>query len=92
MNHHILQAALLSFSLLATPLTHAHDPALHAQEAAEAKKGPECAKLDHSNMKANDPVAQALMAKCGIKPDAHAEHSEAAPAPAKPAVHGGHQP
>ena len=100
MNHHTLHAALLSLSLWAVPLAHAHDPALHAQEAAEAKKGPECAKLDHSKMKADDPVAQALMAKCGMKPDARAEHGKAipaadaaaTPAPAKPATHGEHQP
>lgn len=100
MNHHTLHAALLSLTMLAAPLAHAHDPALHAKEVAEAKKGPACAKLDNSNMKASDPVAQALMAKCGTSHDAHAKHGKATPAadvaatpaPAKPATHGGHQP
>ena len=42
----------------------AHDPAEHAKEAAEAKKGPDCSAMDHSKMDMKDPVQQALMAKC----------------------------
>ena len=93
-----LSSLLLALGLLAAPFAQAHDPAEHAKEAAEAKKGPDCSMMDHSKMDMNDPVAQALMAKCG-KADEHSSHGApaksekpaAAPAKsAKPADHGGH--
>lgn len=56
-----IAASLMAFASLAT----AHDPAEHAKEAAAAKAGPDCAAMDHSKMDMNDPVAKALMAKCG---------------------------
>ncbi len=93
-----LSSLLLALGLLAVPLAQAHDPAEHAREAAEAKKGPDCSKLDHSKMDMDDPVAQALMAKCGAAGEhgshgapAKTEKPSTSPAkPARPADHGGH--
>ena len=71
----------------------AHDPAEHAKEAAEAKKGADCTAMkdmDMSKMDPNDAVMKAMMAKCA-KQDAghddhaaHAQGNSAAPAAAKP--------
>jgi hypothetical protein len=76
----------LSFALLglalALPLPAlAHDPKLHEKEAAEAKAGPDCAKLatmDMSKMDPNDPVMMAMHAKCekSKKAAAAKEHAD----------------
>jgi hypothetical protein len=95
-----LPTTLLALALMVAPLARAHDPALHAEEAAEAKKGPECVKLNHSKMAENDAVAQALMAKCGMSHKAQGAKGEsvkpadggAKPDPATPASHAGQQP
>ena len=69
--------ATLSASLLClTQGVFAHDPAEHAKEAAEAKKGADCdamKKMDMSKMNPNDAVMKAMMAKCGkaAKPADH---------------------
>lgn len=58
-----LAAALLAI----TQGAFAHDPAEHAKEAEEAKKGADCAAMkdmDHSKMDMNDPVMKAMMTKC----------------------------
>jgi hypothetical protein len=58
-----LTAALVAVSQGA----FAHDPAEHAKEAAEARKGADCAamsKMDMSKMDPNDAVMKAMMAKC----------------------------
>jgi hypothetical protein len=58
-----LAAALFSLAQIA----FAHDPAEHAREAAEAKKGANCASMkdmDMSKTDPNDPVMKAMMAKC----------------------------
>lgn len=58
-----LAAALLSLAQGA----FAHDPAEHAKEAAEAKKGADCDamnKMDMSKMDPNNAVMKAMMAKC----------------------------
>ncbi|MDZ4296991.1 MAG: hypothetical protein U0998_00270 [Moraxellaceae bacterium] len=59
--------ALIAGLLLATQSAFAHDPALHAAEAAAAKAGPDCAamtKMDMSKMDMNDPVMKAMHMKC----------------------------
>lgn len=51
----------------------AHDPAEHAKDAEDAKKGADCAamkNMDHSKMDMNDPVMKAMMAKCAATPKA----------------------
>ena len=56
------QAALITGLLLAAQSAFAHDPAMHAAEAA-----PDCAamaKMDMSKMDMNDPVMQAMHMKC----------------------------
>ena len=70
----------------------AHDPAEHAREAAEAKKGADCAamkKMDMSKMDVNDPIMKAMMTKCAQHSEGqheHAGHSHAdAPAAASTA-------
>lgn len=58
-----LAVALFSLAQIA----FAHDPAEHAREAAEAKKGANCAAMkdmDMSKTDPNDPVMKAMMAKC----------------------------
>jgi hypothetical protein len=89
-------------SMLLTLFSHAqaHDPAEHAREAAEARKGADCSTIDHRTMDPNDPVAQALMAKCGMHEDAAAGHDghgssaaqtpEAGKAPKASDHHGAH--
>jgi hypothetical protein len=73
----------------------AHDPAEHAREAAEAKKGANCAamkNMDMSKADPNDVVMKAMMAKCAKQAEGHDEHAghdhahgdTAAPAAAKP--------
>jgi uncharacterized protein involved in copper resistance len=50
----------------------AHDPAEHAREAAAAKAGPDCAQMasmDQAKMDRNDPVMQAMLARCGEAKD-----------------------
>jgi hypothetical protein len=62
-NRITLAAALLAVAQGA----FAHDPAEHAREAAEAKKGANCAAMkdmDMSKTDPNDPVMKAMMAKC----------------------------
>ena len=71
MNHTPRFLSILAVSLT-IPVAYAHDPAEHAKEAAAAKKGPDCAAMkdmDHSKMDPNDPVRQAMMAKCGKTAD-----------------------
>lgn len=98
--HLTLAAALFTFAQVA----FAHDPAEHAKEAAEAKKGANCAAMkdmDMSKMDPNDPVMKAMMAKCSKQAtgnDDHAGHDhghrgDAAPAAtpkAKSETHEGH--
>lgn len=96
-----LAAALFSFAQGA----FAHDPAEHAKEAADAKKGPNCAamkNMDHSKMDPNDPVMKAMMARCSAakkpadkKDDAKAGHDMKgmempADSTQKPDTHEGH--
>lgn len=80
--------------VVAAPLAFAHDPAEHAKEAAAKNAAPDCAAIkdrDHSKMDPNDPVTQALMARCG-KAGVHTgmDHGKAGSASAKPDAHGGH--
>lgn len=59
-------AALIAGLLLAAQSAFAHDPAMHAAEAA-AQAAPDCAamaKMDMSKMDMNDPVLQAMHMKC----------------------------
>lgn len=61
------RAALIAGLLLAAQSTFAHDPAMHAAEAAAAQTAPDCAamtKMDMSKMDMNDPVMQAMHMKC----------------------------
>ena len=58
-----LAAALITVAQCAL----AHSAAEHAKEAADAKKGANCAAMkgmDASKMDPNDPVMKAMMAKC----------------------------
>lgn len=63
------QVRMFFASLLfaASSMALAHDPAEHAKEAAAAGKAADCSALDHSAMDPADPVARALMAKCGMQ-------------------------
>lgn len=72
-------AASLLFA--ASSMATAHDPAEHAKEATEAGKAADCSALEHSTMDPADPVARALMAKCGMAADGHAPSATQTPAP-----------
>jgi hypothetical protein len=89
-----IRIATITALIAVFSLAQAHDPAEHAKEAAEAGQGADCSAMDHSTMDPNDPVAQALMAKCGMHHDAeggHDGHAPAATKPPKPAdSHGDH--
>ncbi|MES3041578.1 MAG: hypothetical protein V4730_10560 [Pseudomonadota bacterium] len=53
--------------LLVTQSAFAHDPAMHAAQAAAAKAGPDCAamaKVDMSKMDMNAPVMAAMHMQC----------------------------
>lgn len=93
-----LTAALVAVSQGA----FAHDPAEHAKEAAEARKGADCAamsKMDMSKMDPNDAVMKAMMAKCskqmptehkGMEGMDHSKMPMPAAAPKKSTRHEGH--
>jgi len=94
-----LAAALLAL----TQGAFAHDPAEHAKEAADAKKGANCESMkgmDMSKMDPNDPVMKAMMAKCagsqkpadqkGMEGMDHSKMPMPATAPKKPDSHEGH--
>ncbi|TAM26538.1 MAG: hypothetical protein EPN60_09715 [Nevskiaceae bacterium] len=94
-----LAAALLAL----TQGAFAHDPAEHAKEAADAKKGANCESMkgmDMSKMDPNDPVMKAMMAKCAGRPKTaeqkgmegmdHSKMPMPATAPKKADSHGGH--
>lgn len=58
---------LLAGLLMAAQSAFAHDPAMHAAEAAATKAGPNCSamtEMDMSKMDMNDPTMQALHMKC----------------------------
>ena len=64
---HTTLAACTSVLLLIAQPVFAHDPAQHAKEAAAATAKPNCAAMkdmDMSKMNMNDPVMQAMHAKC----------------------------
>ena len=64
---HTTLAACTSVLLLIAQPVFAHDPAQHAKEAAAATAKPNCAAIkdmDMSKMNMNDPVMQAMHAKC----------------------------
>lgn len=94
MNTNIIRLSVAAGLLALTSLASAHDPAEHAKEAAAAKAGPDCASMDHSKIDMNDPVAKAMMAKCGSPAGKTGDmkgmdHSKMAPSDAsKPAAHG----
>lgn len=70
MKHSTLFLWILALSL-AAPLAYAHDPKEHAKEAIAAKARATCAAMkdmDPSTMDPNDPVMQAMMARCGPSP------------------------
>lgn len=94
-----IRITLVATALVIVQNTYAHDPAEHAREAAEAKKGADCAamkNMDMSKMSPNDPVMKAMMAKCAPHADGHHEHAKHPDAPATTApamksdVHGSH--
>ena len=94
-----IRITLCAAALVITQAAFAHDPAEHAREAAEAKKGANCAamkNMDMSKMNPNDPVMKAIMAKCAQHADGHDAHTGHvdAPATAAPATksdtHGDH--
>jgi uncharacterized protein involved in copper resistance len=82
-------------------LAGAHDPAEHAKEAAARNAAPDCAAMndmDHSKMDMNDPVMQAMMAKCGgmhhedMKGMDHSKMDmKSNKTPAAPDAHGDHR-
>lgn len=79
-----LPLALAAALIAVAQAAFAHDPAEHAKEAAQAKKGANCAALkgmDRSKTDPNDVVMKAMMAKCGMAGKA-AEKSAAMPAAA----------
>ena len=85
-----LSAAVLAIAQSA----FAHDPAEHAREAAEAKKGANCAamkNMDASKMNPNDPVMKAMMAQCSEQSGHTHTHSDAPASPmAMPDSHEAH--
>lgn len=59
--------ALIAGLLLATQSAFAHDPAMHAAQAAANKAGPDCAlmaNMDMAKMDMNDPVMMAMHMQC----------------------------
>lgn len=62
-----IRTTLMAGLLLATQSVFAHDPAMHAAQAAANKVGPDCAsmaKMDMAKMDMNDPVMKAMHMKC----------------------------
>lgn len=73
-----IRIALVAVVIVIAQDAFAHDHAEHAREAAETKKGANCAAMkdmDASKMNSNDPVMKAMMLKCGNHTDANTTHS-----------------